>query len=385
MSTAGIGAIVQHGVRIRHELHEHPELAWQEEWTARCVRGELDRLGIPWRRCAGTGTVATLATGAVGEHVAFRADIDALPIVEATGLPYVSRERGRMHACGHDGHTASLLSAAAWLKGCEHALPGPVTLLFQPAEEGGFGAKKMIEGGALDGVDRIFGYHNWPPIPFGRAACVDGTMLGANARFSIAITGRGGHASQPEACRDPVIAGALFVVNVQQVVSRQVAPQQAAVVSVTIFQAGESGNIIPDQAFLGGTIRALTVELRDELASRVKEVLHATCTASGVEGRFEYEPNYPATINDPVSAEAARTALRSLLGDGCLWTESVPIMGAEDFSYYLEHIPGAFVLLGTGRSGTHVEPCHSPRFDYDDELIPVVIRLWAHLAGAPVP
>ena len=170
MSTAGIEAIVQHGVRMRHELHQHPELAWQEEWTARYVRGELDRLQIPWRPCAGTGTVATLASGAAGAHVAFRADIDALPIVEDTGLPYVSRERGRMHACGHDGHTASLLSAAAWLKKCEHVLPGAVTLFFQPAEEGGFGAKKMIEDGALDGVDRIFGYHNWPPIPFGRAA-----------------------------------------------------------------------------------------------------------------------------------------------------------------------------------------------------------------------
>jgi hippurate hydrolase len=222
-------------------------------------------------------------------------------------------------------------------------------------------------------------------FPFGRAACVDGAILGANARFSIAITGRGGHASQPEACRDPVMAGALFIVNVQQVVSRRVAPQHAAVVSVTMFQAGDSGNIIPDQALLGGTIRALTLELRDELASRVEEVLLGTCKASGVDGRFEYEPNYPATINDPASAEAARTALRSPLGDGCLWTEAVPIMGAEDFSYYLEQIPGAFVLLGTGRDGTPVEPCHSPRFDYDDELIPVVIRPWARLAGAPVP
>lgn len=378
-------AIVQAGVRMRHELHQHPELAWEEKWTARYIRQELDRLGVPWRPCAGTGTVGTLAAGAAGEHLAFRADIDALPIAEATGLPYASLEPGRMHACGHDGHTASLLAATAWLRAHEHALRGPVTLLFQPAEEGGFGARKMIEDGALRGVQRIFGYHNWPPIPLGRAACVDGPILGANARFSITITGRGGHASQPEACRDPVIAGALFIANVQQVVSRRIAPQQAAVVSVTIFQAGETANIIPDQAVLGGTVRALSIELRDEIASQVEKVLHATCAATGVEARFDYEPNYPATVNEATSAALGRAALQSLLGDDCLWTASVPIMGAEDFSYYLEQIPGAFLLLGTGREGKPIEPCHSPRFEYDDELIPLVARLWARLAGAPDP
>ncbi len=385
MSRVNFAGIVQAGVRMRREMHQHPELAWRETWTAAYVRRELDRLGILWRAYAGTGTVGTLAPCAQGESLAFRADIDALPIVEATGLPYASHEAGRMHACGHDDHTASLLSAAAWLKAHETLLPGPVALLFQPAEEGGFGARKMIEDGALNGVQRIFGYHNWPPIPFGRAACVDGPILGANARFSITITGRGGHASQPEVCRDPVLAGALFIANVQQVVSRRVAPQQAAVVSVTVFQAGESGNVIPDAAVLGGTVRALTVELREELASHVEAVLHATCAATGVEATFDYEPNSPATINEPVSAARGRLALKSLLGDDCLWTASVPIMGAEDFSYYLEQVPGAFLLLGTGRPGKPLEPCHSPRFDYDDELIPMVTRLWARLAGAPDP
>ena len=300
--TASFDQIVDNGVRMRQELHRHPEVAWRETWSAAFVRQELDRLGIPWRACAGTGTVGTLAAGAMGEHRALRADIDGLPIAEATQLPYASIEPGRMHACGHDGHTASLLAAAAWLKQHERTLPGPVTLLFQPAEEGGFGARKMIDEGVLDGVQRIFGYHNWPPIPFGRAACGDGTVLGSNARFSITITGRGGHASQPEACRDPVAAGALFVTAVQQIVSRRVAPQQAAVVSVTIFQAGDTANIIPDHAVLGGTIRALTVELRDELARQVEAVLQATCAASAVQGQFDYEPNYPATINEAGSS-----------------------------------------------------------------------------------
>jgi amidohydrolase len=379
------GAIVADGVRMRHELHQHPELSWQETWTAAYVRAALDRLGIPWRPCAGTGTVATLARSAPGEHVAFRADIDALPIAEATGLAYASREPGRMHACGHDGHTASLLAAAAWLRAREAALPGPVTLLFQPAEEGGFGAPKMIADGALEGVQRIFGYHNWPPIPRGRAACVDGPILGANARFVITITGRGGHASQPEACRDPVAAGALFVAAVQQVVSRRLAPQDAGVVSVTVFRAGETANIIPDTARLEGTVRAGTVALRDAIAGHVEQVLHATCGAAGVTARLDYEPNYPATVNDPASAARAREVLRDVLGTECLWTSGLPIMGAEDFSYYLHDVPGAFLLLGTGRDGVALEPCHSPRFDYDDLLIPLVVRVWARLAGAPDP
>jgi amidohydrolase len=380
-ATVNFDRIVDHGVRMRHELHRHPEVAWQETWTAAYIRRELDRLGIPWRACAGTGTVAAIAAGAPGEHRALRADIDGLPIVEATQLPYASLEPGRMHACGHDGHTASLLAAAAWLKLHERTLNGPVTLLFQPAEEGGFGARKMIEGSALDGVQRIFGHHSWPPIPFGRAACVDGTIMGSNARFAITITGRGGHASQPEVCRDPVAAGALFVTAVQQIVSRRVAPQQAAVVSVTIFQSGDTANIIPDHAVLGGTIRALTVELRDQLATQVEQVLQATCAASGVGSQFDYEPNYPATINEPGSAALGRAALQSLLGPDCLSSAGVPIMGSEDFSYYLEQVPGAFLLLGAGRPGRPLEPCHSPRFDYDDGLMPIVVRLWAKLAG----
>jgi len=381
MAGPELAEVVQRGVQMRHELHQHPEIAWEEEWTADYIRGELDRLGIPWRPCAGTGTLGRLAADAEGEHLALRADIDGLPVDESTGLSYASQIAGRMHACGHDGHIACLLSTAAWLKAHEQALPGPVTLLFQPAEEGGHGAERMIAEGALEGIERIFGFHSWPEIPRGQAACIDGTIMASNGRFRIEITGRGGHASQPESCRDPIVAGALFVGNLQQVVSRNIAPQDAAVITVTQSQAGQSGNVIPETARLAGTVRALDTQSRDALAKRAEEILHATCTAAEVHGHFEYQPNYPATRNDPTSAERARGILRDLLGEDCLWRGRLPLMASEDFSYYLRERPGAFVLLGSGRDGERLEPCHSPRFDFDDELIPVALRLYARLAG----
>ncbi|MDZ7642961.1 MAG: amidohydrolase [Woeseiaceae bacterium] len=208
-------------VAARHELHRHPELAWQEAATAARIRTQLDAMDIAWRSCADTGTVATLASKATGRHVALRADIDALPIAEQSGASWASEVVGCMHACGHDGHTATLLAAARWLKHHESSLPGPVTLLFQPAEEGGHGARRMIEDGALEHVDVIFGWHNWPAIPWGQAVCPDGVVMAGNGTFRIDVQGRGGHASQPEACRDPVVAASAIVLALQQVVSRR--------------------------------------------------------------------------------------------------------------------------------------------------------------------
>jgi amidohydrolase len=378
---ADLEAMVVRARTIRHELHRHPELMYQEERTAQVVRRELDRLGIAWRACAGTGTVARLADGARGRHIGLRADLDALPLTELTGLPYASEHPGLMHACGHDGHTASLLAAAAWLKAHETALPGPVTLLFQPAEEGGHGARRMVDDGALDGVDEVFGYHNWPPIPFGRAGCVPGTIFAANGEWKAVIQGRGGHASSPQHCIDPILAGAHFVTLAQQIVSRQVAPQDAAVVSVTCFHGGTADNIIPDSVELIGTVRAATTALRDDLARRVEQVLTTSCAPSGARGTFTYRPCYPATVNHTASALRAQDALRAVLGSDGLANEGLPVMAAEDFGYYLTQVPGAFILLGAGRTGTVMEPCHSPRFDYNDDLIPVVVRLWSRLVG----
>lgn len=376
-----LDALVNHARTLRHDLHRHPELMFEEKRTAQVVRAELDRLGIAWRACAGTGTVGRLGDGKGGRHIALRADLDALPLTELTGLPYASEHPGLMHACGHDGHTASLLAAAAWLKAHEHALPGPVSLLFQPAEEGGHGAKRMVDDDALDGVDEVFGYHNWPPIPAGKAGCVPGTIFAANGEWKAVIQGRGGHASSPQHCSDPILAGAHFVTMAQQIVSRQVAPQDAAVVSVTCFHGGTADNIIPDSVELVGTVRAATTSLRDELATRVEQVLHAACAPAGARGMFTYRPCYPATVNHAASALKAQAALTAVLGADGLANDGLPVMAAEDFGYYLTKVPGAFILLGAGKPGAVLEPCHSPRFDFNDDLIPVVVKVWSRLVG----
>jgi hippurate hydrolase len=378
-----ISGLSSHAVTLRHDLHRHPELLFQVERTARVVRDELDRLGISWRACAGTGTIAELRPDARGQRIALRADLDALPLTELTGLPWASTIPGRMHACGHDGHTASLLAAAGYLQLRAGELPGPVRLIFQPAEEGGHGALRMIEDGALEGVAAIYGYHNWPPLPFGRAACAPGPIFASNGEWTATITGRGGHASSPHLCIDPILAGAHFVTLVQQIVSRQIPPQEAAVVTVTCFHGGTADNIIPETVELVGTVRAATTTRRDELAGRVQAVLQAACSASGAQARFDYRPCYPATVNHPQPAAAAGRALTRLLGVGALVSDGLPVMAAEDFGYYLAHVPGCFILLGSGVAGRPIESCHSPRFDFNDDLIPVVVRLWAELAGIP--
>jgi hippurate hydrolase len=378
---SALDAIAARAVEFRRDLHRHPELQHAEHRTAQVIRAALDRLGIAWRACAVTGTVATLAPGAKGRRLAFRADIDALPLEELTGLPYASVNPGKMHACGHDGHTASLVAAAEWLKEREARLPGPVTLLFQPAEEGGHGARRMIEDGCLEGIDEVYGWHNWPPLPFGQARVAAGTVMAANGEWSATVTGRGGHASMPHQSIDPIAAAASFVMLAQQIVSRQVSPLHPAVVSVTCFHGGTADNIIPDRVDLMGTVRAATTDLREELARRTEAVLHAACSVSGAQATFDYKPTYPATVNDAACAARAAEALTRILGPGTVSGDGLPIMGAEDFSYYLEQRPGAYCLIGAGKPGKTLEPCHSPRFDFADELIPIAVRMFADLAG----
>ncbi|MFI9653435.1 N(2)-acetyl-L-2,4-diaminobutanoate deacetylase DoeB2 [Guyparkeria sp. GHLCS8-2] len=377
--------IATQATAFRRRLHQAPELTWQEHATAGTIRTELDHLGIPWRACAGTGTVGRIAPEARGRHIALRADIDALPIEEITGAEWSSGTPGIMHACGHDGHTATLLAVARWLKTCEDHLPGPVTLLFQPAEEGGHGAREMIRDGAIEGVDWVFGWHNWPAIPFGQAVCPDGPVMGANGTFEIRLTGSGGHASQPEACRDPVLAGAALVQSIQQIVSRRLAPQTAAVVSVTTFEAGGAITAIPDTARLAGSVRVERTDQRDAVAQHLDQIARDTAAAYGVEARFTFTPRYHATVNHPEAAAHYRGALARALGvDWRDATLPVPIMASEDFSYYLREVPGAFALIGADDGQGHHEPCHSPRYDFNDRLIDPVGRIFADLVGAPV-
>jgi len=379
-----LAAIVAHATALRRDLHRHPELGWREERTAAIVRGELDRLGLAWRACAGTGTIATLAAGRSGRHLAIRADLDALPITETSGVAWASIHAGCMHACGHDGHTAGLLAAAAWLKAQEAALSGPVSLLFQPAEEIGEGARRMVAGGALAGVDALYGYHNWPPVPLGQAVCAAGPVMAANGVWRATITGRGAHASQPQDGIDPVATAAAFITLAQQIVSRRTSPNTAAVVAVSTIHAGSVHNAMPDSAELSGIVRAATSPERDWLGVQLDATLAAACAVSGASYRFVCVGEDPAVVNDAACAGHAARALDLALGLGWAHPTVLPLMAAEDFAWYLDHVPGCFVLLGGGAPDGSA-PCHSPRYDFNDGLIAVVARFVAALVGAPLP
>lgn len=371
---------------MRQTLHANPELGWQERETAERLREHLTALDIPWRVCADTGTLAHLNTEADGKHIALRADIDALPINEQTDVAYASQRSGCMHACGHDGHAATLIAAATWLKQHEASLPGPVSLLFQPAEEGGHGARAMIEDGALDGVDEIYGWHNWPAIPFGKAVCPDGLVMCGNGTFTLTVRGRGGHASQPELCRDPVLAGSAIVVALQQLVSRRLAPQQSAVVSVTSFDAVSGPTTIPASARLAGSIRVPDRATRDQVNRLIEEISTSVAQSHGCECEVEIQPRYDATINASTCAEKLRDSWQSLPGSGGLDHKlPLPVMASEDFSYYLQKVPGAFALIGADDGPAHQASCHSSHYDFNDRLIDPAARLFIALAGGPSP
>ncbi|MFC3853729.1 N(2)-acetyl-L-2,4-diaminobutanoate deacetylase DoeB2 [Salinispirillum marinum] len=379
--------VITAAIAFRRTLHQHPELSWQETETAHRIRSALTALSIAWRPCADTGTVATLAAQATGKHIALRADIDALPVQERTDKAWSSTSDGCMHACGHDGHTATLMATAQWLKAHEDELPGPVTLIFQPAEEGGHGAKRMIEDGALRGVDEIYGWHNWPAIPLGQAVCPNGTVMAGNGTFEIEVQGQGGHASQPELCRDPVLGAAAIVVALQQVVARRLPPQDATVLSVTSIDAPSSATVIPETAHIGGSFRIAQTHTRERLEQLIQDVATATAAAHDVTCTVKVYPRYGATVNHPQPAAKFRAALQEELGaHGLSQSTPIPIMASEDFSYYLQEIPGAFSLIGSDDGlHEHQRPCHSPEYDFNDALIAKVTRLYSRLVGAPLP
>lgn len=378
---------LENAIRIRRELHAHPELGWDEIRTAERIRSVLEQWEIPYRHCAGTGTVATINSGASGaKHIALRADIDALPIIEKTEKSYQSSHHGCMHACGHDGHTATLLAVAQWLKCHEKQLPGEVTLLFQPAEEGGHGAKKMIEDGVLEGVDEIYGWHNWPALPFATMACPDDIIMCGNGTFSITVKGKGGHASQPEHCQDPVLAASAIVLGLQQIVARRLPPQLATVVSVTSVEAPSTPTVIPELATIGGSIRIANESVRNKVNALIVEISHQIATSYGVGCDVDIQPRYRATINHAQQAAHMRSVWTQQWGmESLRHNTHLPVMASEDFSYYLHEIPGAFALIGADDGEAHQAPCHSAYYDFNDRLIDKVARVFATLAGAPSP
>ena len=378
--------ILDRAITFRHLLHRHPELTWQEEQTAKKIRAALDDLSIAWRSCAQHGTVATLAPKAKGEHIALRADIDALPIEEHSEHSFRSENKGCMHACGHDGHSAALWAAAAWLKTQEEKLAGPASLIFQPAEEGGHGAREMIADGALDGVDKIFGWHNWPAIPFGRAVCPDGPVMSGNGTFDIVVQGQGGHASQPELCRNPVTAAAAITINLQQIINQRIAPQDAAVVVITSIDAPSGPTIIPASAKLCGGIRISRSELRIEINNLIRQISEDTARAYGVSATVDIQPRYEATVNHAGAAQHYRNCLRREFGETWrLDSLPLPIMASEDFSYYLNEIPGAYALIGTAVDQQFNIPCHSAHYQFNDDVIAPVARIYSHLVGVDPP
>jgi amidohydrolase len=267
---------------FRHQLHAQPELSWQENNTTEAIRTELNRLDIRWRTCTKTGTVALINESGTTPAIALRADIDALPIHETSGVAWASETEGCMHACGHDGHTAALIATARWLKLHEHELERQVILIFQPAEEGGHGAREMIKAGALEGVGEIYGWHNWPALPYGTMACPDDLVMCGNGTFTIEVHGRGGHASQPEACNDVVLASSAIIMALQQIVSRRLAPQTNAVISVTQIEAGTAPTVMSDKALISGSIRIPNENTRSLLNALITETAHHTAVAYGV-------------------------------------------------------------------------------------------------------
>ncbi len=375
---------------LRRDIHAHPELCFQEERTSELIAQQLSAWGIPVHRGLGkTGVVGILKSGSSTRTLGLRADIDALPMTEHNTFAHASRHAGRMHACGHDGHTAMLLAAAQHLARHRN-FDGTVYLVFQPAEEGGGGAREMIKDGLFERfpMEAMFGIHNWPGMKAGEFALKSGPVFASSNEFKITIRGKGCHAAMPHLGIDPVPVACQMVNAFQAIISRNKKPLEAGVISVTMLRAGEATNVVPDHCELQGTVRTFTLELLDLIEQRMEKVARATAEAFDCEVTFEFRRNYPPTINHPAETAFVRGVLEELVGAPNV-QEFEPTMGAEDFSYYLQQVPGCYFLIGNG-DGTHrvgghgLGPCtlHNPSYDFNDDLIPLGGSMWVRLVEA---
>lgn len=367
-------------VAIRRDLHQHPELSWQEIRTAARICRDLERLGIPYRSgMAKTGIVADIPGKSAGPCIALRADMDALPIKEETGLSFSSIHETVMHACGHDGHTAMILGAAELILK-DAPLPCPVRLIFQPAEEKGAGASAMCEAGVLQDVAMIFGGHLDRHYGTGNIIVNEGAMNASSDRFVIDIVGQGGHGARPHESIDAVVVGSLMVMALQTIVSREVDPAHPSVVSVGLFRAGTVSNVIAGQARLEGTVRAQSQKVRDHLNASVKRIAESISQLHGAEVKVKISQGTPPLINSREMADLAREAGIAVVGKAHVIPLRTANMGGEDFSYYLEHVPGAYVRFGAQVPGREGYPAHSSRFDFDEAALNIGAAYYCSVA-----
>jgi hippurate hydrolase len=365
-------------VALRRDIHSEPELGFDTEKTAEKVLAALEGLPLDVETgVAQNGIVATLEGDGDGPTVALRADMDALPIQEETGLPFASEVEGKMHACGHDGHTSMLVGAAHALSGMRDRLDGTVKFVFQPAEEGGGGGKVMVDEGVADDVASIFALHLWPGLPFGTVATKAGPIMAAADAFEMEIRGSGGHGAMPHLAADAVVIAAQVVTALQTVVSREVDPVQAAVLTVGEIGAGTAFNIIPEKARLGGTVRTLDPDLRESMPERIEALARGVANGMRGDAYLDYTFSYPVTTNEEGAAARALDVAGELFGQESVLELPNPSMGAEDFSYFLERVPGAFIWLGVGED---VSGLHTPQFAFDEEILPRGSALLAALA-----
>jgi amidohydrolase len=375
---------------IRRDIHAHPELCFEETRTADVIAQALTDWGIPIHRGMGTtGVVGIIKKGTSTRAVGLRADIDALPMTERNTFAHASTHPGKMHACGHDGHTAMLLAAARHLAR-DAEFDGTVYLVFQPAEEGGGGAREMIKDGLFDKfpMEAIFGAHNWPGMKVGQFAVKAGPVFASSNEFKITVRGKGAHGAMPHLGVDPVPAACQMVQAFQTIISRNKRPIDTGVISVTMIHTGEATNVIPDHCVMEGTVRTFSLEVLELLERRMAEVAQHTAAAFECTADFEFHRNYPPTINHPAETEFAHGVMAGIVGSHNVLAFE-PTMGAEDFSYFLQHKPGCYVLIGNGdgshRAGGHgLGPCmlHNPSYDFNDDLIPLGATLWVRLVQA---
>ncbi len=373
----------------RRDIHAHPELQYDVHRTAGLVAEKLKGFGCDEvvTGIGRTGVVGVIHGKAGAQNgprkvVGMRADMDALPIMEANDVPYKSTVPGKMHACGHDGHTAMLLGAAQYLAETRN-FNGTAVVIFQPAEEGGAGARAMIQDGLMErfGIQEVYGMHNYPGLPLGEFAIRPGPIMASADHMMINIEGVGGHAARPHLAIDAVLVGAQIINNLQSVVSRNVDPLKAAVVSVCVFQAGTTDNVIPQTAMLRGTVRSLTPDVRDLAERRVTEIVEGTAKLFGAEAWVKYHRGYPVLSNHERETDFAASIAGGIVGPDHVDANMAPVMGAEDFSYMLQKRPGAFIFVGNGRSGE----LHHPSYNFNDEVIPFGTSYWVRLVETAMP